>query len=313
MNMNPILSVCIPTNGMTAWVVATVKSIYAQGVDARLYDVVVADNACNHELESALQRLGHANLRYLESKQLGFLNQKACLAAGRGRYRKMLNHRSILRPGTLKRWINIIRKYEDRRPNIFFLDGKIGGGEIVCSSLDEFLILVHYWFTWSLGIGVWCDDIGKLDVLAYDSMFPHASIMFGLTQVNKGFLIVDEKFQDEQDDSGKGGYDLFKTFSVDALDLIADLRRKGLIETSTFIYVKNKMLLFLSNLYLSEVLCRSRHTFIIQNIEESLSVYYGNLEIAKMKMFAYVHIPRRCLGRILRWVRKLILRLSRQS
>lgn len=80
-----------------------------------------------------------------------------------------------------------------------------------------------------------------------------------------------------QDDSGKGGYDLFHTFGVVLNDLLFDLCKKKRITNTTFKYVKRKIFIFLQGLYYSEVLQgkESNHTFIIRNIRKSMSVYYG--------------------------------------
>ena len=57
----PLLSLCIPTNGRVDWVGPLLSSIYSQQVDNSLFEVVITDNARNPELEKAVAA-GHTEL-----------------------------------------------------------------------------------------------------------------------------------------------------------------------------------------------------------------------------------------------------------
>ena len=39
-----LLSICIPTNGVSRWVIPTLDNLYSLGADETLFEVVVADN-----------------------------------------------------------------------------------------------------------------------------------------------------------------------------------------------------------------------------------------------------------------------------
>ena len=43
----PLLSLCIPTNGVVEWFFPVLDSILSQGVDSKLYEIVVVDNGNN--------------------------------------------------------------------------------------------------------------------------------------------------------------------------------------------------------------------------------------------------------------------------
>ena len=44
MNKQPILSLCIPTNGAVEWILPVIDSIYSQGYDNEKFEVVITDN-----------------------------------------------------------------------------------------------------------------------------------------------------------------------------------------------------------------------------------------------------------------------------
>ena len=62
---NPILSICLPTNGSVQWVIPTLRSVYEQGVDLSLFEVVITDNGENSKLAEALIDFDYPNLRYI--------------------------------------------------------------------------------------------------------------------------------------------------------------------------------------------------------------------------------------------------------
>ena len=47
MEKNVLISLCMPTNGVIEWVFPVLDSIFGQGVDDNLYEVVVTDNGDN--------------------------------------------------------------------------------------------------------------------------------------------------------------------------------------------------------------------------------------------------------------------------
>lgn len=273
----PLLSICLPTNGAVQWVIPTLRSVYEQGVDLSLFEVVITDNGEDSQLEEALIEFNYSNLRYIKTQDEGFLNLVTCLQMGNGLFCKMLNHRMVLLPGKLQKMINLVNKYKEDKPVIYFLNGN---GKLPhtteCNNIDEFIYAMNVWVSWSAGVGFWDIDKSKLSSIELNEMFPNASLLFE-HRLDSKYIIWNNIYGEMQDDSGKGGYDLFHTFGVVLNDLLFDLCKKKRITNTTFKYVKRKIFIFLQGLYYSEVLQgkESNHTFIIRNIRKSMSVYYG--------------------------------------
>lgn len=69
MSENPIVSLCIPTNGVCEWVFPVLKSIYQQEVDIGLYEIIITDNGDNQEFKNRIKAYSvrHANIVYAET------------------------------------------------------------------------------------------------------------------------------------------------------------------------------------------------------------------------------------------------------
>ncbi len=271
----PVLSLCIPTNGATKWVIPTLRNIYSQGVDMKLFDVVITDNGEDSELNLALKEFDYPNLSYYKTTDKGFLNLITSLKYGKGLYHKMINHRSILEPDAINRWVNLIDKYKDEKPIIYSSNGFIKDAECtVCCNLDEFVNNLNYMCTWSGGIGIWDIDIEKLDGIDYNEMFPNASLLFEHRQ-QSSYVIYNKKFEHQQEGQGKGCYNLFHTFAVVFPDMLKDLQKRNRITQKTFEKVINDLYLCLKSFYLDYVLRNPDKSFDLTHIHKNITTYYS--------------------------------------
>lgn len=299
---SPILSLCIPTNGIVEWVVPLIESIYFQNVDNALFEVVITDNGDSEKLSQILSKYEYPNLYYYHTTSKGFTNQINAFEKCNGLFCKMLNHRSRLLPGSIDKMISIIRKYKDDMPILYFAEGHANGGNFIsCDSVDDFVCKLSFWVSWSAGTGAWKKDLKDISGKSINVMFPHMVFLFGLRKESK-YVIWNESYEEMANDTGKGGYDLFKTFGVTLLDVLNELRISERISANTFISVKKELFKFLIKLYLNEVLLPTKHTFILQNIQESVSVYFGNFYYWEMRVVSWLLMP---LAGAKRWMMKL--------
>lgn len=273
----PILSICLPTNGVVEWVIPTLESIYAQNVDFSLFEVVITDNGEDSRLGEALKDYKYPNLVYIQTKDKGFLNLVTCLQKGNGLFNKMLNHRMMLKPGMLQKMIDVVNQNKDSKPVLYFLNGCLNLQEFkVCENLNDFVYNMHFWVSWSAGIGFWDTDLPTLSQIEPNEMFPNTSLLFE-HRLDSEYVIWNGSYGQMQDESGKGGYDLFHTFGVVLNDLIVELQQKRRISISVMKRFRRKLAKFLSGLYYTEVLNakKSNRTFIVANVKHSLSEHYG--------------------------------------
>ena len=289
---NPILlSICIPTNGIVEWVVPVVDSIYAQGVDASLFEVVITDNGEADDLMKTVKKYEQDNFHYYKTTSKGFTNQIDAFEKCKGLFCKMLNHRSKMLPGSIEEMISLVNKYKEEKPIIYCAEGNAKGGEFVeCRNIDEFVKNLSYYVSWSAGTGVWREDLLDVRSKQIDSSFPHTVFLFGLRKESR-YIIWNKKYEQMGDDAGKGGYDLYNTFAVHFLDIIKDLFVDGRISQQTFIAVKNDLFGFLTLLYKNEAILPTKHTFILKDIKKSMQVYYGTFGYYRMLVKACLMVP----------------------
>ncbi|GJG32504.1 hypothetical protein PRMUPPPA20_06130 [Xylanibacter ruminicola] len=276
MDKHPILSLCIPTNGAVEWILPVIESIYSQGYDNEKFEVVITDNGKDSHLPVHIAKMSYPNLRYKQTTDEGFLNLVSCLKEGKGLFCKMINHRSVMLPGSIADMVALVEKYKDTQPVIYCSDGNIKCETdfVECSNIDEFVRHLSYWCSWSAGIGFWHKDIPVIPNIQLNEMFPNASLLFEIRKESE-YVIWNKKYEQMCDDSGKGGYNLFHTFGVVLLDIIKGLFDDGRISSEAFGIVKKDLLGFLTELYKSEVILPTKHTFILKDIKKNVEVYYG--------------------------------------
>lgn len=303
MDKQPILSICIPTDGSVRWVLPVLDSIYAQGYDNSKFEVVITDNGIDSKMPEYIGNYNYPNLMYKQTKDKGFLNLVTALKEGKGLFCKMLNHRSVLHPGSIEKWIEMVENYKETKPIIYCSDGNVKGGEVIeCKDINEFLVNLSVYASWSAGIGFWKDDIPNIDNIELDEMYPNTSMILKIRE-GAQYVIWNHKYQTMEDDSGKGGYNYFEVFSIRFLDILNSLRIEGRITKDTFVIVKWKLYNFLKEVYLREVFLPTTHTYSYDNVKSSLSVYYGSYYYNMLIFYAIVNYP---VGLLKYWGRKYL-------
>ena len=118
--MKPIISLCLPTNGITEWVFPVLESIYSQNVDNSLFEVVVTNNGENEDFHRRIleYKQGKNNLIYKKTDAFMFHNQLEALKLASGSYLKLINHRGIFVDNALEAMILTIKKYMSEKPVI---------------------------------------------------------------------------------------------------------------------------------------------------------------------------------------------------
>lgn len=284
----PLLSLCIPTNGRTDWVLPLLGSIYSQNVDLALFEVIITDNAQNPELEKTVKGMEHPNLYYYPTESSGFTNQIDAFEKCNGEFCKMLNHRSILFPGSIKSLLSLVEEYYKEKPIIYCANGEIKKKEdlISCDDLDSFVQNMSIFSTWSAGTGVWREDLNNIRNKPIDKTFPHTVFLFDIREHSR-YLIWNKPYHSLQHDSGKGGYNLFEAFSVSFLDIMTNLRKDNRISLDSFLIIKRDVFLFLRDMHFKEAIMPTDHTYILNDKQKYLCVYYSLHDYRLMLLHNY--------------------------
>ena len=278
MARNKLLSLCIPTNGVSEWVFPVLDSIYDNYYgDFDVFEVIVTDNGDNIDFKNIIKKYvsKFSNLIYKETKAIQFQNQIEAFKLATGDYIKFINHRMMLLPGALEHLIEFVKMNYKDRPIVYFSNGNIK--DYNTDNFDDFVRTLSYWSSWSAGTGIWKTDLEKIKTQDFSGLFPHISLIFSDPYRQK-YIIDGTTLMKEIpcDETKKGRYDLFKAFLVEYLTIILGIYNKQLISQKTFIEIKKATLWFALELRYKYVIKKEPSSYVISDFKESYSIFYSD-------------------------------------
>lgn len=283
----PLISLCIPTNGVIKWMFPTLDSIYAQEVDETIYEVIVTDNGKNTEFERLMREYvsQHSNLHYYKTDAKPFVNEIEAYKRATGTFIKYLNHRSLLLKGTLDEYIKFVKTTRDRKPIVYFSNGVLKGDKVRnrYRTFDQYVRRLSYFSSWSTGMAFWKEDFDKVDLEHdLDELFPHTKILFNERE-RPEYIVDNRKLLGEQEIGmiPKATYDLFYAFGVDYLGILTKLVQDGNISTETFLKIKEENLRYILKMHLDFVVRKLPCSYDLSGFRKSMRVYYGRGEILR--------------------------------
>lgn len=283
--MSPRLTFCIPTNGISEWVFPVLNSIYdGKYAEKHMdeFEVVVTDNGQDQKFKEKMRIYAaqHSNLNYQETNSYMFNNQLDAFRLAKGNLIKFLNHRSKLLSGSLQYLLKVEEKYSKDRPILYFANGNMKKKVIECNNFDSFVRELGIWSTWSGGISMWRDDFNKLpENIDTDPFFPHMAMLFAFRNRNR-YIIENTVLTEDipADVTKKGKYNLFGAFANRFPHILLDMVRSNDIRLDTFLAVKKANLNFCASLFLDYVIRKQRCSYVLEDKEKNLSVFYGRRE-----------------------------------
>lgn len=279
----PILSLCLPTNGVIEWVFPVLDSIYNQNADLNMFEIIVTDNGDNKEFENKMLRYkeNHSNLIYKKTTSYMFYNQLDALKLANGKYLKFVNHRGLFVDGALGKMIELVCKNEENKPVIFFGNGVLKDNVYKLKNFDDFVSTIGHLASWTTGVGIWKDDYDKIpENIKIDKISPHSCILFSERHKNE-YLIDNSIFSKEivVDQSKKGTYDLFKGFAVEEITITLNLFIDGDISANTFKKVKNDYKKFVADLYWQYIIEKRPCSYDLFGFEDAMGIFFTKKEI----------------------------------
>lgn len=284
LNMEPLLSICIPTYNRLEILIKTIDSIYADATDdmLNLFEVVVSDNSPDHNCKS-LERIyaNYSNFHYFTTECEGFLNSYYALTYGKGKYLKLHNNTALLKKKGLSHIIELVKSNTQNCPAIIFTDGyRLKGKVESYHTFEDFMYGASYFTSWSTGFGMWKGDFDRIKGVNLNKFFPQTSLL--VTQKEKESFIVDDyNIFVIQGVPQKGGYNIFRAFSVDYVNIIKELKDNKDISVECYRYIKDALLYkFLSVRFFKTVIARI-DKFEHSDIKGSILVNYTYFDYIK--------------------------------
>lgn len=287
--MKPILSICIPTYNRVDILRNTIASIYADlaGVSLEDFEVVVSDNSKEKDLEPVVAKFTYENLHYYSTNCEGFKNSFYAMSYGKGDYLKLNNDYTTYKRGTLKTIINQLKSLRETQTQVIYTNGLRGFKKLASyDGFDAYMAALSYFSSWSAGYGMWKDDFDAIkNEVKLDKYFPQTSLL--LTQNNKQKFVLDDRCMfEDQHVPKKGGYNIFKVFSIDYLNLINKAFFEKKISRRTHNIIKNDLLYkYLSVRYFKTAIVHLDN-FDHSNMRESVLINYSKKQYFVMLLVA---------------------------
>lgn len=305
MNNQPVVSICIPTKKRVDIVRETLKSLLSQDADKTLYEICISDNSETDETKNLIEKefSDVSNLRYRKSDCQGFLNSIEALKLGNGKLLKLHNDYSKFKPGALKDIIDASRKYSDEHDMIFFSMGSVNGPKTISkyTNFDSFLNFISYMSTWSSAFSIWKKDLDKLiqKKIQVDSMFPHTTLLFSLTDKNR-YIVDNREHVESIPLKKKGGYNLIDNFVRIYLTMVRGLLMDKSIGKHTYDKIENGIIKFCACWY-AIVKTNPNFTFSFENKEQLISNQCGKLAVCRFWIYFYLcYYPKAILRKLIR-------------
>lgn len=312
-NSSPVLSLCMPTNGVIDWVFPSLESIYAQNVNESLFEVVIMDNGNNSEFVNKIREYQreHDNLMYYHTDKPLFLSEPEAYKAAKGELLKFVNHRCLLKNGSIKYYLNFIEKNREKKPVIYFSNGVTSQKNKIYSykTFGEFVCALECYSTWSGGMTVWKSDFDKMrDFSDYNYLFPHTDILFQ-RKVAEEYIIDGTHLWNEipQGNKPKGNYNVIQAFAVEYMFILLNLLRNRYISSSEFLKVKKDILHFITELFVLYIVEKKYCCYDLSSYKDHIRVFFSFKDICLSLCYVYIKTLKSKLNRIEKKIKSTIL------
>lgn len=307
-----LLSLCIPTNGISEWVFPVLDSIYNQDADDSLFEVVVTDNGTNEDFYTKMTAYvaKKSNLVYKKTNAFLFENQIEALRLAKGEFLKFVNHRSVMNEGSINWMLELVRSNLSEKPVIYLSNGAMHYKESYESgTFDGFVKGLGAYASWTTGVGVWKSDFEKIPAdKVYNKISPHSDILFA--ERNKTKYIIDDtpwSHEIDGDHSKKGKYDLYKAFAVEEFTITLELFLDGSISAKTLKSVKRAYEKLVIGFYMQFSLVKRPCSYTLTGFDDAMGIFFNKRKIV---LGAWTRLPRYCLRVIKGKCKKVLKKMN---
>lgn len=219
-----LLSICIPTYNRCDILDETLNKLFSNpDFDTDSIEVIVSDNCSTDNTKEIVAKYPVVKY-YCNEKNTSFFNLTTVLSYATGKYIRLFNDTFFFKSNALDLMITRIKKHENDDNNLFFYPNFIHNQNTSkkINSISTFFYECSYNTTWTAAIGFWKKDFDKIeDKNRYSSLhFPQLEWMYRIVKNGKGTIIYFEDLFDVVTPNKKGGYNVFKTFVKDYLNIV---------------------------------------------------------------------------------------------
>lgn len=250
-DIQPLLSICIPTCNRAEYLKQTLNSIVENEGFCDDVEVVISDNCSTDNTGEVCKKFTqkYSNIKYFKQPQPTYIADRNfidVLSLATGKYIKLHNDTTFFKSKMLLKIIDKIKQNINLQYPIFFYQNRLNIKNIMYESisLDELLNKVSYFVTWITNFGCWKKDF---DGLRQKDKY----ISLGLLQVGWTFQIILKSkrfkmfffdFYDTAKLHKKQGLNIFKVFSYNYFSILKEYINGNLLKRKTFELEKKRVL-----------------------------------------------------------------------
>ena len=245
----PLLSICSPTFNRCEQLKETIEAIISERafLDGRV-EIVISDNASEDNTEAVGRFFDSSfeNIHYYRNNHnIRDENFPTVLGRARGVLRKLNNDTFKPLPGALDYICEIIEKYKDKRPLLFFANGNKPEINENIMPFHEFVEKAGYWVTWIAAFSIWENDCSGIadDTYGAELLLWQVRKTYELGSKKNACVIIDKPIGKivilkKKDVS----YGLYKVFYQNYITLLKPYVEKNAISTTEFEAIRKDLL-----------------------------------------------------------------------
>jgi len=247
-SVKPLVSICIPTYNRSKYLKQTIESLVVQDefISGRV-EIVISDNASTDNTEEVVKIFTekYTNIKYYKNvDNIKDENFPIVLDRASGVLRKLNNDTFKHSKGSLKIICDIVDKYKDQKPVLYFSNKNKISNDIIVDFMT-FMKDASFWITWIGSFSIWEDDCENLsnDTTGCDLRLWQVKKVLELLKKKNKAVIVNKKLGKSMPVEKKDiSYGLYQVFYTNYLDLIYPYVDGCTLDENTFEFLKRDLL-----------------------------------------------------------------------
>ncbi len=305
----PVLSICIPTYNRADVLKHCLDAIVNHEISKTgNLEIVVCDNASTDDTQTLMQTYQneYAFVKYFRNEEnIGVIyNTIKVLDCATGQYRKLLNDYSVFtRNGLQKMYEQVVANLINRPVLVFNNNVESIKEEHTCVNLEGIAYQMGIWLTWMGVYGYWEEDWQNVTEKEkyYDKTFTTIDWLRQMLIQKKEVKVYLYHYTDGWPYQRKqGGYNFFKAFVQDYLDLWNMYKENGNISYALYRWIKKDTWSFVWEYTKSLLIHNNAGNFDTDKGWKILFKYYGTEWYFWWTLFKYP------FGVIKRKIKKLL-------
>lgn len=303
--VKPLLSLCIPIYNRLYYLDKQLSRFLE---DKELFDeqiqLIISDNCSEDDLQSCCEKYQSAGLKLLYNRNSTNLESDGnfdwCFHHADGKYVWLLGSDDIPQKGFLREIISILKKGDYGLIHILMKPNEKRLVEY--SNQEDLLSVVNYWITFVSASIIRTETAKSFNMRPYYGTFIIQVPVFlnaCLNSSNNAIYYYEHPFEDGNDASNNGGYNLFGVFVTNLYGIYEEFIGKGLLSKQAFDkMIKIEYKEFLVRYIIQVLILGKKGNFKTENSWSALRKYYAK------KPYAYYYLlkelVRRCLVGLLK-------------